>query len=89
MEEQLHEINSDSLRKPHIKNILYELDYAIDQAADKRDEQLAENPELRRALAIVETFLRRKNVSTIVSARRNSVFSASFSSRLSAAWSIA
>ena len=60
MEEQLHEINSDSLRKPHIKNILYELDYAIDQAADKRDEQLAENPELRRALAIVETFLRRK-----------------------------
>jgi len=60
MEEQLHEINSDSLRKPHIKNILYELDYAIDQAADRRDEQLAENTDLRRALAIVETFLRRK-----------------------------
>jgi hypothetical protein len=60
MEEQLHEINSDSLRKPHIKNLLYELDYAIDQAADKRDEQLAENTDLRRALTIVETFLRRK-----------------------------
>lgn len=60
MEEQLHEINSDSLKKPHIKNILYELDYAIDKAADKRDEQLAENTELRRALTIVEAFLRRK-----------------------------
>lgn len=59
MEEDLQGIVSESLHQPYLKDIFYDLKTSIDKAADLRDRQLANNPELRRALVLVETFLRR------------------------------
>lgn len=59
MEEQLPDIESGSLRKPYISTILHALQDAQDVAVDMRDEELAQNSELRRAITIVEYFLRK------------------------------
>ena len=60
MEEDLHKIRSDNLRKPYINKLLHTLTDITEKAIDFRDEQTAKNPELRRALVIVEYFLRKK-----------------------------
>jgi len=60
MEEDLHKIRSDNLRKPYINKLLHALTDITEKAIDSRDEQTAKNPELRRALVIVEYFLRKK-----------------------------
>jgi len=60
MEEDLHKVHSDNLRKPYINKLLHTLTESTESAIDLRDEQTAKNPELRRALLIVEYFLRKK-----------------------------
>ena len=59
MEEELPDIESGSLKKPYISEILHVLKNTQDLAIDKRDEELAQNSELRRAITIVEYFLRK------------------------------
>ena len=60
MEEDLHKVHSDNLRKPYINKLIHTLTDITEKAIDLRDEQVAKNPELRRALVIVEYFLRKK-----------------------------
>lgn len=60
MEENLHKVHSDNLRKPYINKLIHTLTDITEKAIDIRDEQTAKNPELRRALVIVEYFLRKR-----------------------------
>jgi hypothetical protein len=60
MEEDLPKVHSDNLKKPYINKIIHELTDSSEKAIDLRDQQVATNPELRRALLIVEYFLRKK-----------------------------
>ena len=60
MEEDLHKVHSNNLRKPYINKLIHTLTDTTEKAIDLRDEQVAKNPELRRALVIVEYFLRKK-----------------------------
>lgn len=59
MDGQLQEIDSQALKRPYITNILHTLSDAVDSAETIRDQQLANNSELKRALITVEHFLRR------------------------------
>ena len=59
MEASLQEISSDSLRRPYITNILHALKNVQDESIAIREAELAQNPELRRALLVVEYFLRK------------------------------
>lgn len=59
MEEKLSDIESQSFKKKYIQKIFENLEYAIDQAAEERDEELVKDPQLRKALGIVEDFLRK------------------------------
>jgi hypothetical protein len=60
MEQNLPEIEIDSLRKPYVVSLLHTLKSTMDEAKELRDEEVAQNPEIRRALTIVEFFLRKK-----------------------------
>ena len=56
MEQNLLDVNSDSLNKTEVKSVLHSLIDTMDNAIDLRDEDTAQNPELRRAIIIVEYF---------------------------------
>ena len=58
MELDLRNIQSASLKKKSVQDVLKELDYVAEEAADARDMDLVRDPELRKALNIVEEFLR-------------------------------
>ena len=58
MEDNIPKKQYDNLKKPYIKSILKDLNEQLDTAVDIRDTIAAKNPELRRALVIVEQFLR-------------------------------
>jgi hypothetical protein len=58
MEGELRDIQSASFTKKSIQDVLQTLSETITQAADARDMDLVNDPELRRALNIVEDFLR-------------------------------
>jgi hypothetical protein len=58
MEETLPEIDSQSFKKKHIQNLISNLSDAVEQAAELRDETIVKDSELRKALKIVEDFLR-------------------------------
>jgi hypothetical protein len=59
MENKLQELESEALKQPYITNVLHTLTDAVDRAEEIRDQQVAKNTELRRALIIVEHFLRK------------------------------
>jgi hypothetical protein len=61
MEDTLPEIESQTFQKKHLQDIFSELQTTIEQAADTRDLELIDDPLVRKALSIVETFLRRKH----------------------------
>ncbi len=58
MEGNLRDIESASFDKKHIQDVLKELTEAAANAVDARDMDLVRDPELRKALNIVEDFLR-------------------------------
>jgi hypothetical protein len=58
MEENLREVESASFKKKHIQSVFESLAETIDEAGEKRDQELVKDPELRRALRIVEDFLK-------------------------------
>lgn len=60
MEDQLQDIESQSFDKKQFQAVFAILGRSIEEAADLRDESLVRDPELRRALGIVEDFLRRR-----------------------------
>jgi len=59
MEADLQQITSESLNKPYINTILHTLKDVQDEAIKIRETEIAQNPELRRALLVVEYFLRK------------------------------
>ena len=59
MEDQLSEIESQSFDKKQFQQIFSVLEKAVDEAVDLRDEAMVRDPALRKALSIVEGFLRR------------------------------
>lgn len=61
MEDTLQDIESQSLQKTNIQDLLKQVIEAAGEAADIRDERLAQNSELRRALDSVEHFLRKSH----------------------------
>lgn len=62
MEEDMAKVRSNELRKPYINKIIHTLANISEHAIDLRDQQIAKNTELRRALLIVEQFLRKKKL---------------------------
>lgn len=58
MEETLREVESASFKKKHIQSVFDSLAETINEAGEKRDQELVKDPELRRALRIVEDFLK-------------------------------
>jgi hypothetical protein len=58
MEENLREVESASFKKKHIQSVFESLAETIDEAGEKRDQELVKDPELRKALRIVEDFLK-------------------------------
>ncbi len=60
MEANLREVQSQVLERSVIQNVLHDLSEVVVEAAAIRDQAAVDNPELRRALGIVEGFLRRK-----------------------------
>jgi hypothetical protein len=58
MEDTLREVESASFKKKHIQSVFEALAETIDEAGEKRDQELVKDPELRRALRIVEDFLK-------------------------------
>lgn len=61
MEGELRDIQSASFTKKSIQDVLQTLSETITHAADTRDMELVKDPELRRALSIVEDFLRKSH----------------------------
>jgi len=62
MESELQNtVHSPVLEKKQIVHVLEALTDFADKAGSLRDEEFVENPELRRALSIVESFLRKKH----------------------------
>lgn len=61
MEEQLRDIESGSLQQSHIQSILAELQTTIDEAQTTRDQELVKDADLRKALSVVESFLRKSH----------------------------
>lgn len=60
MEDDLREISSASLEKHLVKNVLLELSEVVTEAAALRDQVQVDNPLLRKAVSVVEDFLREK-----------------------------
>lgn len=58
MEDNLSDIRSHTLEKKSFQSIFHALESAIDVAREERDLELVDNPALRKALNIVEEFLR-------------------------------
>jgi hypothetical protein len=58
MEDQLSEIESQTFDKKQFQQVFSALERAANEAMDMRDEGLVRDPALRKALSIVETFLR-------------------------------
>jgi hypothetical protein len=58
MEDQLSEIDSQTFDKKQFQHVFHILEQSIDEASELRDEALVKDPQLRKALHIVETFLR-------------------------------
>lgn len=59
MEDDIPSIQYNNLNKPYMKKIIKTINEQLDNAIDIRDEIAAKNTELRRALNIVEHFLRK------------------------------
>jgi len=59
MEDQLSEIESQSFDKKQFQQVFSVLEKSIEDAVDLRDEAMVRDPALRKALSIVEGFLRR------------------------------
>jgi hypothetical protein len=59
MEDQLSEIESQTFDKKQFQQVFNVLEKSIDEAIDLRDEAMVRDPALRKALGIVEAFLRR------------------------------
>jgi hypothetical protein len=60
MEDQLQDIDSQSFDKKKFQEVFAILGRATEEAADLRDGELVRDPALRKALGIVEDFLRRR-----------------------------
>jgi hypothetical protein len=60
MEDHLQDIDSDSFDKKKFQEVFAILGRATEEAADLRDGELVRDPALRKALGIVEDFLRRR-----------------------------
>jgi hypothetical protein len=60
MEEVLTPVESQTFEKKHLQNVFAALEGSISKATELRDAELVKNPDLRRALNIVEAFLRKK-----------------------------
>jgi hypothetical protein len=58
MEDTLPEIESQSFKKKYIQDLISELSDAMDKAAEERDQTIVKDTQLRKALNIVENFLR-------------------------------
>jgi hypothetical protein len=58
MEGDLQDIQSKSLSRSHIQNLLGLVSDAAAEAADLRDQELVKDPAMRKALSVVEDFLR-------------------------------
>jgi hypothetical protein len=61
MEELLREIESETSSKKEVRNILAAVEDAITEAVEIRDQEFVDSPSLRKALQIVEAFLRKTN----------------------------
>jgi hypothetical protein len=61
MEELLREIDSQPSQKKEVQNVLAAVEDAITEAAELRDQEFVDSPSLRKALQIVEAFLRSSN----------------------------
>jgi hypothetical protein len=61
MEGELRDIRSQSLQTQPIQLLLKSISDAAAEAADLRDREYVDNPDLRRALSVVEEFLRDKH----------------------------
>ena len=61
MEADLRDIRSQSLQTQPIQLLLKSISDAAAEAADLRDREYVDNPDLRRALSVVEEFLRDKH----------------------------
>ena len=59
MEELLRDFESQATNKKEVQNVLTAVEDAIDKAVDIRDQAFVDSPSLRKALQIVETFLRK------------------------------
>lgn len=59
MEELLREIESQPSQKKEVQNVLAAVDEASAEAAELRDQEFVDSPSLRKALQIVEAFLRK------------------------------
>ena len=62
METDLRVVQSPMLEKKKISELLEVVSAASKEAAELRDEAFVENPELRRSLNVVESFLRKKDI---------------------------
>lgn len=61
MESDLQDIQSHSLEKGYIENLLQVLEAASKEAGEQRDIEMVQNSDLREILNLVEEFLRRKH----------------------------
>ncbi len=61
MEELLREINSQHSQKKEVQNVLSAVEDAISEAVEIRDQEFVDSPSLRKALQIVEAFLRKSH----------------------------
>jgi hypothetical protein len=59
MEETLREVESASFKRKHVQSVFDILAETIDEASEKRDQELVKDPQLRKALRIVEDFLKK------------------------------
>jgi hypothetical protein len=59
MEELLREIESEPSQRKEVRNVLSAVEDAISDAVEIRDQEFVDSPSLRKALQIVEAFLRK------------------------------
>lgn len=60
MDEDLRDIESHSFQTGYLQNLLSEVVKAADLAAEERDKEFVDSPSLRKALSVIEDFLREK-----------------------------
>jgi hypothetical protein len=60
MEDTLREVESASFKRKHVQDVFEALAETIDEAGEKRDQELVKDPGLRKALRVVEQFLKAK-----------------------------